>query len=153
MSGPTRDNTLKTTSLSSDRLSAETDRPWKDTKLSEEDRYKSYLEVATQKCKEIAETHNRLKAAGELGNEIKRLVWENEESKFWISELEKLSKESPAEFCERISYTPTGSYAELPDNRLGFKPHRAYLFLVEPSEGTVLEELKSLCEQRVKIVF
>ena len=34
--------------------------------------------------------------------------------------------------------------AELPDDRAGFAPHRAYLFSVAASEGTVLDELKTL---------
>jgi hypothetical protein len=40
--------------------------------------------------------------------------------------------------------TPTGTYAELPDSREGFGPHRAYLFSVAPSNGTVMDELKEL---------
>lgn len=40
--------------------------------------------------------------------------------------------------------TPAGTYVELPDNREGFAPQRAYLFSVEPSNGTVLEELTAL---------
>jgi len=40
--------------------------------------------------------------------------------------------------------TPAGTYAELPDNRKGFGTHPAYLFSVEPSKGTVLEELTEL---------
>ena len=40
--------------------------------------------------------------------------------------------------------TPAGAYVELPDNRKGFGPHRTYLFSMEPSKGTVLEELTAL---------
>jgi hypothetical protein len=43
--------------------------------------------------------------------------------------------------------TPTGSYAELPDNREDFEPHSAYLFLVAPSTGSVMDELKELLGQ------
>ncbi len=44
--------------------------------------------------------------------------------------------------------TPAGTYVELPDNRKGFGPHQAYLFSVEPSNGTVLEELTTLLGEK-----
>jgi hypothetical protein len=145
MSGPNTNNRAKTTKLESDRLSADIPRPWLDINLPDQERYDSYLAVARQKCREIIEANDLLEGKGVLGKERNDLIFENEENKFWISELAKLRKESPAEFCVRIAeHTPTGSYAELPDNRTGFKPHRAYLFLVVPSKGTVLEELKNL---------
>jgi hypothetical protein len=44
----------------------------------------------------------------------------------------------------KITATATGARADLSDNREGFAPHRAYLFSVAPSKGTVLDELKTL---------
>ena len=40
--------------------------------------------------------------------------------------------------------TPEGVYVELKDSREGFDPHKAYLFLVEKSQGTVRQELEAL---------
>lgn len=40
--------------------------------------------------------------------------------------------------------TPEGVYVELKDSREGFDPHKAYLFLVEKSQGTVRQELETL---------
>lgn len=45
--------------------------------------------------------------------------------------------------------TIQGAYVRLPDNRTGFRAHPAYLFLVEASKGTVLEELKGLLREKV----
>ena len=55
--------------------------------------------------------------------------------------LEKASDILPE---SKIAATPTGTLVELPDDRKGFAPHRAYLFSVAPSKGTVLDELKTL---------
>ena len=55
--------------------------------------------------------------------------------------LEKASEALPE---PKITATATGALADLPDTREGFAPHRAYLFSVAPSKGTVLEELKTL---------
>jgi hypothetical protein len=55
---------------------------------------------------------------------------------------EDLSALSPA--TTTPTATPTGARVDLPDTREGFAPHPAYLFLVAPSNGTVLEELKAL---------
>ena len=40
--------------------------------------------------------------------------------------------------------TPEGVYVELPHSREGFGSYRAYLFSVEPSKGTVRQELETL---------
>ena len=55
--------------------------------------------------------------------------------------LEKASDILPE---SKIAATPTGTLVELPDDREGFAPHRAYLFSVAPSKGTVLDELIEL---------
>ncbi len=44
----------------------------------------------------------------------------------------------------KITATPTGARADLSDSREDFAPHRAYLFSVASSKGTVLDELKTL---------
>jgi hypothetical protein len=66
-----------------------------------------------------------------------------------ISKVEQLQRIVNEEFPFNVKAslpepTPTGTYAELPDSREGFDPHRAYLFLVAPSNGTVMEELTEL---------
>lgn len=55
--------------------------------------------------------------------------------------LEKASDALPA---PKITATATGARADLPDSREGFAPHRAYLFSVASSKGTVLDELETL---------
>jgi hypothetical protein len=48
----------------------------------------------------------------------------------------------------RAHHDGLGAYVELPDDRTGFGPHRAFVFSVEPSKGTVLEELTTLLGQK-----
>ena len=48
----------------------------------------------------------------------------------------------------KITATATGVRADLPDTREGFAPHRAYVFSVAPSQGTVLAELQKLLGNR-----
>lgn len=55
--------------------------------------------------------------------------------------LEKASKALPE---RKTPATHKVAYADLSDTRKGFAPHRAYLFSVAPSKGTVLDELKTL---------
>ena len=55
-----------------------------------------------------------------------------------------LANASAALPAPKTPATPTGVRADLPDPREGFAPHRAYLFPVAPSKGTVLDELKTL---------
>jgi hypothetical protein len=69
--------------------------------------------------------------------------------------LEKLTKLSAVINDETLSTLPSteaatpmataaGAYVELPDSRDGFAAHRAFIFSVAPSKGTVLDELKEL---------
>lgn len=69
--------------------------------------------------------------------------------------LEKLTKLSAVINDETLSTLPSteaatpmataaGVYVELPDSRDGFAAHKAFIFSVPPSRGTVLDELKEL---------
>ncbi len=48
--------------------------------------------------------------------------------------LEKASDSLPE---SKIAATATGTFVELPDDRAGFAPHRAYVFSVAPPKGQV----------------
>ena len=73
-------------------------RPWEDTKLSDQVRYESYLNVAREHVKRIQVAAKR----ENLTTSEKEAMMSDPDNKFWISELRQLKGETAEQFCYRI---------------------------------------------------
>lgn len=77
-------------------------RPWEDQRISAEERYKSYYDVAYAKVVEISRAYKR----SEISALEQKQIREGPETRFWMDELQQLQRESAEGFCQRIDGRP-----------------------------------------------
>jgi hypothetical protein len=101
-----------------------------------------------QVTKEEQQVLDAMRASPKLKGVIVALVEVAQNGELSAKSAGALEKASEALPEPKTPATPTGVRADLPDPREGFAPHRAYLFSVAPSRGSVMDELKELLGER-----